>query len=232
MSNKIVTEFFDKSPPGAYDERNSRLSAISNNLHFLNGLILKGLPENARILCVGVGTGAEIFSLAHANPGWRFDGIDPSMSMLDDCRKRLEKEGILDHCSLFRGYLSEFRSSHQYDAVLCILVMHFVQDLGERQNMFKDMASRLKPGGVLINAEISYDMNDKKFPSILENWKRVQHLMGATKESLDNIQTMMKQNLLVLPPLRTEELIVKAGFPMAIQFFQSVLIHGWYAQKD
>ncbi|MBX3020122.1 MAG: class I SAM-dependent methyltransferase [Bdellovibrionales bacterium] len=231
MTTKAVTEFFDKSPSGAYDERNRKLAPISDNLHFLTGLALKGLPADARILCVGVGTGAEILGLAHAYPGWTFDGVEPSAAMLDDCRKRLDQAQLLSRCQLFKGYLSEFVSTQKYDAVLCVLVMHFVRDISERAKMFQDMAGRLNPGGMLVNAEISYDLSAEKFPDILEKWKQVQILMGATQESLDQLPKMLRDQLLILPPAKTEELIRAAGFSEAIQFFQSFLIHAWYARK-
>ncbi|MFH1804154.1 MAG: methyltransferase domain-containing protein [Pseudomonadota bacterium] len=88
MSNKTVSAFFDSKASETYDERNRKLSPINNNLHLLIRLILNDLPEEARILCVGVGTGSEIVSLAEAYPKWRFTGIDPSTSMLEACRDK------------------------------------------------------------------------------------------------------------------------------------------------
>lgn len=230
MTTNAVAEF-NKLPSGAYDEKNKKLAPISKNLHFLTELVLKELPTDARILCVGVGTGAEILSLARAYPGWTFDGIDPAASMLDDCRKRLDEEGLLSRCELFHGYLSEFNSSEEYDAVVCLLVMHFVRDLEVRTNMFQEMASHLKPKGTLVNAEISYDLNDSRFPDILEKWKQVQFLLGATPESLSQLHAMLREGLLLLPPEQTASLIQKSGFSEAILFFQSFLLHAWYAQK-
>jgi tRNA (cmo5U34)-methyltransferase len=231
MNTKAIVESFDKAPAGSYDEKNKKLAPISENLHFLSGLVLKELPANARVLCVGTGTGAEILSLARIYPNWTFDGIDPSERMLEDCKKRIESEGLLSRCRLFRGYLSEFNTAEKYDAVLCILVMHFIQDPGERAKMYHDMADHLKTGGVLINAEISYDLNSSKFPDMIEKWKLIQMLMGATKESLDQLPNILRNQLAVLPPSKTEELIEKAGFSSAVQFFQSFLIHAWYARK-
>ncbi len=59
--SKNPPDFFSGEAALAYDEKNMKLSRISDCLHFLVGLILKNLPRHARILCVGVGTGAEIF---------------------------------------------------------------------------------------------------------------------------------------------------------------------------
>ena len=44
-------------------------------MHFLIRLLLEGLSPKARVLCVGVGIGAEVLSLAAAHPEWRFLGI-------------------------------------------------------------------------------------------------------------------------------------------------------------
>lgn len=43
------------------------------------------------------------------------------------------------------------------------------------------------PEGILVNTEISFDLDSKEFPSMLQNWKAVQQLMGATPESLANL---------------------------------------------
>ncbi|WP_232288441.1 class I SAM-dependent methyltransferase [Anaeromyxobacter sp. K] len=57
-------------------------------LHLVTRLALGELPAQARILCVGAGTGAELLSLAAAFPGWRFTAVDPSEPMLRRCRAR------------------------------------------------------------------------------------------------------------------------------------------------
>ena len=50
--------FFNQEMADAYDRRNSALKPISDGLHFLMRLVLNDLPADARLLCVGVGTGA------------------------------------------------------------------------------------------------------------------------------------------------------------------------------
>ena len=87
--------FFNQEMADAYDRRNAGLRPISDCLHFLMRLVLASLPGQARVLCVGVGTGAEIFSLAAERPGWSFVGVDPSSEMLDVARHRLNEAGQL-----------------------------------------------------------------------------------------------------------------------------------------
>src|SRR5512133_1141600 len=99
----VIDHFTDTAK--VYDERNRQLAPIINNLHFLIRLILKNAPVRARVLCVGVGTGAEILSLSEAFAEWTFVGVDPSVGMIDICRERLSNAGVMNRCELINGYV-------------------------------------------------------------------------------------------------------------------------------
>ncbi len=178
--SKNPPDFFSGEAALAYDEKNKKLSRISDCLHFLVGLILKDLPRQARILCVGAGTGAEILSLASAFPEWKFVALDPSQAMLDVCQERLKSAGIANRCEFVHGYVQDLPEQEVFDAVLSILVAHFVER-NDRQIFFQGMADRLRTGGYLINSEISFDLNSEEFPEMLRGWKEIQTLMGATQ---------------------------------------------------
>ncbi len=231
MSNESVAKIFDKGTPEAYDERNRKLAPIADNLHFLIRFVLDELPDDARILCVGVGTGIEIVELAKANPGWRFVGADPSATMLGGCRKRLAENHLSDRCELHHGYISVVPDKANFNAALCLLVMHFLKSLDARRQMFTDIARRLHADGYVINAEISADRTVAAFDDILEKWIAMQRLGGASDGHAASFREAMKEHLLLLPPHDTETLMRDAGFSLPVQFFQSLLIRGWYAQK-
>ena len=230
--DKTVSEFFNKNNSGSYDERTQKMAPIVDNLHFLIGLILKNLPTDANILCVGVGTGAEIIRLAAAHPNWRFTGIDPSADMLDVCRDQLEKKGITSRVELFHGYLSDFSGTEKFDASLCLFVTQFVKDSHERQAMFNAMAARLNPKGYLINAELSEDMASPQFHDLAEKWKTLQLATGSSEEQVAKILEAWQQHVAIVPPASIEDFLHQSGFSMPIQFFQSFLMHAWYSQKD
>ena len=134
-------------------------------------MILKDLPANSQILCIGVGTGAEILSLAKVFPLWTFVGVDPSASMLEVCKERLQKAGIVERCQLIHGYVQDAPTGQNFDAALGILVGHFVKRV-ERLQFFQNMVSRLKKNSYLINTEISYDLDSPEFPMMLKNWEQ------------------------------------------------------------
>ena len=213
-----------------YDERNRPLAPISDNMHFLIRLVLEDLPTRAHVLCVGVGTGAEILSLSTAFPQWTFVGVDPAIGMLDVCRERLSQAGVLSCCELIHGYVHDVPPGENFDAVLSILVAHFV-NREDRLNFYQAMVSRLRISGILINTEISFDLDSQEFPSILKHWAAVQALMGASPESLANLSVMLRDMLSVISPLETETLLRQSGIDLPIRFFQAFMIAGWYGVK-
>ena len=222
--------FFNREMAESYDQRNSGLKPISDCLHFLMRLVLNGLPEDARVLCVGVGTGADILALAGEHPAWSFVGVDPSPEMLDVAQYRLEEAGVLDRCRLIPGYVDDVDDG-AFDTVISLLVAHFIK-LEDRPAFYRDIHDRLKPGGHFVSAEISADLDRPEFPAMLEDWKQVQARMGATEESLANLADMLRNVLGVVPPNDTETLWRDAGFSLPASFFQAFMVRGWHAQKS
>ncbi len=228
MSN--TNDIFNAEFSRQYDANNLRLSPIADNLHFLISLLLRDLPQDARILCVGVGTGTEILRLAEAHPSWHFTGVDPSPAMLEVCAEKLSRQGVAARCNLSEGYISDIPVDTKYDAVLCLLVTHFIQD-PQRLGIYQQMAERLIEGGQIVVAEIAGDMDAANFDEKLKSWMAIQDLNGNQQRSPEEIKALLSQRLLLLAPEKTEELIARAGFAAPMRFFQSFLIHAWQATR-
>jgi len=225
-----MADFFNAPASKSYDEKNLALAPIADNMHFLIRLILKDLPPQSRILCVGVGTGAEILSLSKTYPEFSFVGVDPSAAMLEVCKERVEKEGIAERCTFIHGYVADVPKDMGFDAVLSILVGHFVKK-EDRPDFYENIYRRLKDGGYFIDTEISFDLDSQGFTSMVTQWEKVQTLMGATPESVASLPKVLKEMLTVLPHAEVEDLMRASGFSLPIRFFQSFMIAGWYAKK-
>ncbi|HFF8944669.1 TPA: class I SAM-dependent methyltransferase [Serratia marcescens] len=228
--NQNTNDIFNGEFSRRYDAGNARFNTISDNLHFLIALLLKDLPVNAHILCVGVGTGTEMIHLARQNPSWRFTGVDPSADMLAVCAAKLRQAKISERCTLVEGYLQDLPSAPDYDAVLCLLVTHFILD-DARGGLYRHMASRLNTAGQVVIAEISGDTTAADFDQHLASWAAMQSLDGQTPRTPVELRAQLQQRLLLLPPKHTERLIAEAGFSPPQRFFQSLLIHAWTARK-
>ncbi|CAN5676663.1 class I SAM-dependent methyltransferase [soil metagenome] len=229
-ANPTVIDHFSDAAR-AYDEKNRQLAPIADNMHFLIRLLLKNAPAHARVLCVGVGTGAEILSLSKSFPEWTFVGVDPAIGMLDVCRERLRSSGVLDRCELIHGYVHDVPVGENFDIALSILVAHFVKR-EDRLSFYQALFDRLRTNGILVNTEISFDLNSQEFPLMLKNWEAVQLLMGATPESLVNLSQVLREMLSVISPKETESLLKKTGIQLPVQFFQAFMISGWYGTKE
>ena len=227
--SRTPADFFDERAAAAYDQRNSALKPISDCLHFLMRMVLADMPEEARVLCIGVGTGAEILVLAEARPGWTFVGVDPAPEMLEVAKTRLGDAGLLGRCRLVPGYVDGVRENG-FDAAMALLVAHFIQ-LTDRPAFYEAVLARLKPGGRFVSAEISCDLDSPEFPAMLKDWEQVQALMGATEASLAALPDMLRSVLGVVTPAQTETLCREAGFTSPITFFQASMIRGWHARK-
>ncbi len=231
MSNAQTPGHFSKDASKSYDEKNRKLAPIADSMHFLIRLILRDLPQKRRVLCVGVGTGAEILSLAAAFADWTFVGVDPSEGMLEVCRERLTAAGVIDRCELINGYVQDVPVGENFDVALSVLVGHFVKR-EERLEFYKTMHNRLRAGGYFINTEISFDVDSKEFPAMLHCWEGVQAMMGATAESLAMLPKALREMLTVLSPGETEMLLREAGIAMPVRFFQAFMICGWFGVKS
>lgn len=221
--------FFNRDMAEAYDRRNHGLKPISDCLHFLMRLVLIRLPRKARVLCIGVGTGAEMLSLAAERPDWSFVGVDPSGEMLDVGRRRLSEAGISERCKLIQGYVADVPDK-DFDAAVSLLVAHFIR-LEDRPGFYRAIHDRLKPGGTFVSAEITGDPNRPEFPAMLDDWKQVQLMMGATEQSLETLDEMLRNALGVLSTESTEVLWREAGFSLPVPFFRAFMVHGWHAQR-
>ncbi|WP_366557486.1 methyltransferase domain-containing protein [Polaromonas sp.] len=66
--------------------------------------------------------------------------------MLDVCRNKAEKEGIISRCSFHEGYLESLPSQDAFDAATCFLVSQFILESEARTDFFRTIAVGLCPG--------------------------------------------------------------------------------------
>lgn len=231
MKNKEPSIVFDQERASSYDARMAKLAPLREALHLLIHLVLAELPINARILCVGVGTGGELIYLAQMFPQWQFTALEPAAPMLDVCRQRAEEYGVASRCTFHEGYLDSLPSSEAFDAATCLLVSHFFIDRGDRCNFFRQIAARLRPHGYLISADLASDMSTPIYHNLLDIWLRMLKYSEIPDEEIAKFRASYGQDVGVLPPHEVAEIIISSGFDAPVLFFQTLLIHAWYTKK-
>ena len=228
MNDDELREVFDRMASG-YDGKLARMAPINHGLYFLLEAVLADLPRDARILCVGVGTGAELIHLAGVFPSWHFTALEPSSAMLDTCRKRVGEAGVASRCSFHQGYLDSLPADELHDAATCFLVSQFILDTQARSDFFRQIADRLVPGGILANADLSADVASQDYDALLAVWQRVMATSEVSTEALDRMKSGYAKDVAILPPDDVALIIERGGFDRPIEFFQAALVHGWVA---
>ena len=230
MQPDEIKALFDQQASG-YDKQWARMSSIRDCLHLLLDAVFVDLPVDARVLCVGVGTGAELAYLARRFPLWRFTAVDPSGAMLDKCRERAEAEGYLSRCSFHEGYVESLPSGDVHEGATCFLVSQFILAPEARVEFFKEIANRLRSGGILASSDLAFDVSSKDYDALLRAWLITMQSAGVQQDVLEKARAAYAKDVAILPPERVASMIKSAGFESSIQFFQGGLIHAWFSKR-
>lgn len=230
MKQDEIKALFDQQAAN-YDTQWAKTAPIRNCLHLLLSSMFAELPDNANILCVGVGTGDEMIYLAERNPGWTFTAVEPSGGMLDVCRQRTEKEGVASRCVFHEGYLSSLPGTEKYDAATCFLVSQFIVEETERSKFFSEIAERLKPNGILASSDLASDVQSPEYEVLLRAWMNMMSAADISPEAMERMRKAYANDVGVLPPEKVVQIIKSGGFELSVQFFQAGLIHAWLSKR-
>jgi len=230
MDQQQLDALFDQQAAG-YDAQWARMAPIRESLHFLLETVFADLPEDARLLCVGAGTGAEIAHLARRFPHWRFLALDPSAQMIAACRARAEREGYADRCEFHAGLLDSLPDAAAFDGATCFLVSQFLLDPAARTAFFAGIARRLRPGGMLAWADLAWDTAAPDYPAMLRLWLRTMSGAGLDAEAIERMRAAYARDVAILPPERVAALVADADFDAPLRFHQAGMIHGWCARR-
>ncbi len=221
---------FDEQNAAAYDDRFAKIAALRDSLLLQTRALLGDLPDDARILCVGAGTGQELLALAPHFPRWQFTAVEPSAPMMAICRRRAAEHGFADRCTFHTGYLDTLPPGEPFHAATCLLVSHFIVAPDARRAFFRQIADRLRPHGRLVNADLSGDRSAPDHAQLQSGWFRLMEIAGVPPEQHANMIQAWQSSVGFLPVAELETLIASAGFERPVLFSQSLLIRAWFAR--
>jgi len=204
---------------------------MKDALHLCMQFILSDLPPNAHVLCVGVGTGAELLYLAAAFPQWRFTVVEPSAQMLAVCRTRAEAQSISSRCDFREEYVEALPDIAQFDAATAILVSHYLGDQAARQDFFHAISTKLRPGGVFISADLAADTNSQEFAELFRAWKSMLRFSDMSSAEVERYSSKFSKGGPAIPVPEIETIFTSSGFQEPVLFCQTLLIHAWYSRR-
>lgn len=219
-------DLFSKDTADNYDGRWEKVAALKGALNLSTQLVLTELPADARLLCVGAGTGAELRHLAAAFPGWRFTVVEPAPAMMARCQAAVRADGIEQRCDFHAGYLDTLPEGPAHDAATCLLVTHFLPAAGQL-GLLRQLAGRLRPGGTLVCAALVGDA--ASVDALRPAWDSMLRLAALPDARRERMLTFDEVH--ILPLEEVSALAVIAGFEEPTLFLQTLLIHGWFARR-
>jgi tRNA (cmo5U34)-methyltransferase len=119
-------------------------------LDLLVQVLKRSCPDARRIVDVGVGTGELASRVVDAFPAAQLTGIDIVPQYVDMARRRLARHD--ERVDLVEGDVTELRLPGDVDVYVSSFALHHMED-GVKQRVYRQMASGLRSGGVLANAD-------------------------------------------------------------------------------
>lgn len=217
------------SDPGAvahYAEGPPRLVPGFADLHRMARLLLhERTPPEGRVLVLGAGGGLELEAFADAEPGWRFDGVDPSGPMLALARARLTAH--LPRIALHEGTIAAAPPG-PFDAATCLLTLHFLTP-AERGVTLREVHRRLKPGAPLVVAHLSIPGEEAARELWLARYAAFAVSSGLDPDRAAQARAAIGSQLPILAPEQDEAMLREAGFSDVGLFYAAFTFRGWVA---
>jgi tRNA (cmo5U34)-methyltransferase len=226
-----ATTHFDESLAAKYDRRIRLFCPSYDALHQMIVPWLQGLPKGSAFLSAGAGTGAEIVTLGKCFPSWRLVAVDVSPDMLNACQHRAAEAEMANRVTFFNGRLQEYQSPGLFDAASSVFVAHFIKGREEKLVYFRSIAANLKPGGLLILADLFGDKGSPDFDRLLNAWLLSYASHGVSAEELAQDRAHVERDVDFIPEGDLVALLNEAGFSNLLRFYQTYLFGGWVATK-
>lgn len=221
-----VSPFSDPEAVARYAEGPVRLVPGFHDLQRMTGLLLaERARDDARILVLGAGGGLELKYFSDLQPGWTFDGVDPSAEMLKLAAQTLGP--LSARTRLHEGYISTAPEG-PFDAATCLLTLHFIPE-EERGETLAEIHRRLRPGAPLVVAHHSFSQRDEAKVVWLKRYAAFAVSSGVPASDAERAITAIGERLPVLPPERDEALLRQAGFTDISLFYAAFTFRGWVA---
>lgn len=231
MAEQSTPVGFDEERAAAYDTQFERLAPLKDALHLCARAALADSPIDARVLCVGAGTGAEVLYFADAFPSWTFTLVEPSAPMLNYARQKTQAAGIAHRCTFHEGYLDSLPESGPFDVATAILVSQFILAPESRRDFFRGISARLCPGGHLVSADLATHAIENPADELFLMWLTLMRYNGFDEEVVKNYRAAVSKGVAIVRPAEVAAILTDSGFDTPLSICQTLLIHTWHARR-
>lgn len=188
-------------------------------------LLAERVPANGKVLVHGAGGGLELRALAEAQPGWLFDGVDPSPDMLALAEDTVGPCGA--RVLLHQG-LVDAAPAGPFDGATSLLIFHFISR-DQRRETLRQLHRRLKPGAPLALMHISFPQAEPERSQWIARHVAYGAPRGTDPAHLAAAREAIGTRLTILSPEEDEAMLREAGFDGITLFFAGLSFRGWVA---
>ena len=222
----MAKDFCSQQVVDGYDQHIRKLIPGYELVHQQILAILQAhLAKDAHVLIIGAGTGYELGYLLQAFPNCTFTVTELSQPMLDKAKDYVAPWNSDSRVHFVLGSHTEFDHAPQFDAVLSILVAHFVP-FSEKPAFMKAVEMCLKPKGVFL----SFDLTHFSFTQEAEALSHMCRMNGLVEKQVQAMQSRMSDDFYALSAEETLDLLREAGFSQTHSFTQVLCYQGFIAQ--
>jgi tRNA (cmo5U34)-methyltransferase len=223
-----VLSFSDPEAVARYAEGPVRLVPGFLDLQRMAALLLaERVKEEARVLVLGAGGGLELKAFADLHPGWRFDGVNPSVAMLELAKGTLGP--LASRVRLHEGTIDSAPEG-PFDGATCLLTLHFVPS-EERLRTSAEIRRRLMPGAPFVVAHHSFPQDGEDKALWLNRFAAFAIASGVPAGKAASAVAAIGDQLPVLSPDQDEALLRDAGFSDVHLFYAGFTFRGWVAHR-
>ena len=189
-------------------------------------LLAEYAPADAHVLVLGAGGGLELRSMAQAQPGWRFTGVDPAQPMLDLAVRTMGD--YAPRATMVHGTI-DAAPVGPFDAATCLLTLHFLPR-GARVDTLRHLHRRLTPGAPLVVAHSSFPQHEPDRSRWLQRYAAFAVASGVDPETAEQARAAVSTTVSVLTPDDDEACLREAGFHTVEMFYAAFTWRGWSAR--
>ena len=191
-------------------------------------LLAERVPVSGRVLVLGAGGGLELKAFAEAQPGWSFDGVDPSADML-----ALAQQTVGPHAARVQFHEGEIGAAPDgpFDAAASLLTFHFIPR-DARLETLTQVRRRLRDGAPFVLAHISFPQSEPERSLWIARHVAFSASEGTDPAHLESARHALGMRLSILAPDEEEAMLRDAGFSNVSLFYAGLSFKGWVAYAE
>lgn len=183
------------------------------------------VPVNANILIIGAGTGYELGYLLQHFPKSRFTVTELSATMLEKAQAYVAPWNVDNRVQFVLGQHHELCDAPKFDAVLSILVTHFIP-FEQKLEFLQSARKCLNTTGLFL----TFDLVQFKTEADASILKQMCELNGLSASQTEAMLDRMQDDFFVLSEQQTHAHLLHAGFKQIERFCQILSYQGYMAQ--